>query len=142
MILLTSLLMLNAWTAKADNDRSITVDELPQKSQQFIGQYFPKAKILYAKMERDFLETKYEVFFADGTKVKFHKNGAWKEVACQNASVPADIVPTKIAQKIEELYPDVTITEIERDSREYEVKLSNRLELTFDLKFNLIDIDD
>ena len=29
-----------------------------------------------------------------------------------------------------------------RDSRDYEVKLSNGLELTFDLKFNLIDIDD
>ena len=29
-----------------------------------------------------------------------------------------------------------------RDKRDYEVKLTNGLELTFDLKFNLIDIDD
>lgn len=31
---------------------------------------------------------------------------------------------------------------IHRDKRDYEVKLTNGLELTFDLKFNLIDIDD
>ena len=33
------------------------------------------------------------------------------------------------------------ILKIERDKKDYEVKLSNRTELKFDLKFNLIDID-
>jgi hypothetical protein len=31
---------------------------------------------------------------------------------------------------------------IDRDRRDYEISLSNRLELTFDKKFNLVDIDD
>ena len=38
-------------------------------------------------------------------------------------------------------YPDAKILKIERDKKDYEVKLSNRTELKFDLKFNLIDID-
>ena len=38
-------------------------------------------------------------------------------------------------------YPDTKVLKIERDKKEYEVKLSNRVELKFDLKFNLIDID-
>ena len=36
----------------------------------------------------------------------------------------------------------LSIVQISRDKHDYEVKLSNGLELTFDLKFNLIDIDD
>ena len=39
-------------------------------------------------------------------------------------------------------YPDTSVVQIDRDKRDYEVKLTNGLELTFDLKFNLIDIDD
>jgi hypothetical protein len=39
-------------------------------------------------------------------------------------------------------YPDVKVMQIERNRSDYEVRLSNRLELTFDSKFNIIDIDD
>ena len=38
-----------------------------------------------------------------------------------------------------EFIPDAA--DAERDKKDYEVKLSNRTELKFDLKFNLIDID-
>ena len=33
------------------------------------------------------------------------------------------------------------IKEIEKDRRGYEIKLSNNLELSFDKKFNLVDIE-
>ena len=39
-------------------------------------------------------------------------------------------------------YPDVKILQIERDKKEYEVKLSNRWEIKFDSKMRVIDIDD
>lgn len=51
-------------------------------------------------------------------------------------------VPAQIAQYVSGHYPDASIVQIDRDKHDYEVKLSNGLELTFDLKFNLIDIDD
>ena len=38
-------------------------------------------------------------------------------------------------------YPDRKITAIDRDRRDYEVELDNGLDLKFDLKFRLIDID-
>ena len=38
-------------------------------------------------------------------------------------------------------YPSCRIEEIEKDRRGYEVKLSNKLELTFDKKLNIVDID-
>ncbi|MEO3257957.1 PepSY-like domain-containing protein, partial [Parabacteroides distasonis] len=37
---------------------------------------------------------------------------------------------------------DRTHLKIEKEIRDYEIKLDNGLEMTFDLKGNLIDIDD
>lgn len=129
-------------TAKADNDRLIVKENLPQKAQLFIDSHFKSAKITYVKDERDFLERTFEVLFADGTKVEFDRSGEWKEVDCRRSSVPAAIVPAQITQYVNSNYPNVNIQQIERDRVDYELRLSNRLELTFDTKFNIIDIDD
>ena len=51
------------------------------------------------------------------------------------------VIPAAIRKYISENYSDVKVLKIERDKKEYEVKLSNKWELKFDLQFNLIDID-
>ena len=80
MILTTILMALGISTACADNDKPIAVTQLPQKAQLFIKTHFPKAKVALAKLERDFLETRYEVVFTNGSKVEFLKDGDWKEL--------------------------------------------------------------
>ena len=142
MILALTVLTLGTFTAKADNDRPINVNQLPQKAQQFIKQHFPKEKVAYAKQERDFMEITYEVVFTNSSKVEFTKDGEWKEVDCKYSTVPVAIIPAQIKNYVSQNYPDTSVVKIERDKREYEVKLTNRLELTFDTHFNLIDIDD
>ena len=142
MILALAVLTLGTFTAKADNDRPINVSQLPQKAQQFIKQHFPKEKVAYAKQERDFMEITYEVVFTNSSKVEFMKDGEWKKVDCKYSTVPVAIIPTQIKSHISQNYPDTSVVKIERDKREYEVKLTNRQELTFDTNFNLIDIDD
>ena len=137
MILTTILMALGISTACADNDKPIAVTQLPQKAQLFIKTHFPKEKVALAKLERDFLETRYEVVFTNGSKVEF-----LKEVECKYSTVPTAIIPAQIASYVSQNYPDTQIVQIDRDKRDYEVKLTNRLELTFDLNFNLIDIDD
>ena len=67
--------------------------------------------------------------------------GNWEEVNCKYSSVPTAIIPAAIQKYVTTNYPDAKILKIERDKKDYEVKLSNRTELKFDLKFNLIDID-
>ena len=129
-------------TACAGNDRPINVSQLPQKSQQFIKQHFANEKAAYAKTDRDFFETKYEVVFTNGSKIEFRKNGEWKEIDCKFAKVPDAIIPPQIMKVVTTNYAGAAIVGIDRDRRDYEVKLNNGLELTFDLKFNLIDIDD
>ena len=136
------LLAFGATVAKADSDRVITKDKLPVVAQQFINENFANMKISYVKEERDFLEKNYEVVFTDGTKIEFMRNGDWKEVDCRYSQVPEPIIPGQIIKYVNEHYAGERILQIDRDRNDYEVRLSNRLELTFDKKFNIIDIDD
>ena len=127
--------------AYADDDKPIQVTQMPQPAQQFIKQHFADSKVALAKMESDFFYKSYEVIFTNGNKVEFDKKGNWEEVNCKFTSVPAAIIPAAIQKYVTTNYPDVKVLKIERDKKEYEVKLSNRVELKFDLQFNLIDID-
>ena len=127
--------------ARADDDKPIQVTQMPQPAQQFIKQHFADSKVALAKMESDFFYKSYEVIFTNGNKVEFGKNGNWEEVNCKYTSVPTSNIHTTIQKYVTTNYPDTRVLKIERDKKEYEVQLSNRVELKFDLKFNLIDID-
>ena len=100
MILSAILMVFGITTACADNDKPIAVTQLPQKAQQFIKTHFSKEKVAFAKLERDFLETTYEVVFTNSTKLEFQKDGNWKEVDCKYSTVPTGIVPAQIAQYV------------------------------------------
>lgn len=141
LFVFAAILSLSVLTARADNDKIIAKGMLPAEAQTFISTHFGDLKISYAKEERDFLERSYEVVFADGSKVEFTRKGDWKDVDCRYNEVPAAIVPEAIRDYVSANYPDAKILRIERDANDYEVKLSNRLELTFDKKLNIIDID-
>ena len=142
MFIAAVLLFVVSAPACADNDRPVAVSQLPQTAQLFVKNHFPKEKVAYAKQERDFLEIQYEVVFTNGSKLEFFKNGEWKEVNCKYSAVPKAIIPAQITAYIDEYYPGAVVVKIERDSREYEAKLTNGLEITFDTAFNVIDIDD
>jgi predicted nucleotide-binding protein (sugar kinase/HSP70/actin superfamily) len=98
--------------------------------------------VSFAKKESDIIGNEYDVVLTDGSKMEFTSKGEWKSVECKGGAVPADIVPKQIKQYVAKNYPDAKILKIDRDYREYEVYLSNRLELTFNKDFKLVDIDD
>lgn len=125
----------------ADNDKPIQVNQLPAKAQTFINTYFKSQKVALAKQETELFYKSYDVMFANGEKVEFDKAGEWTEVQCHQSEVPAQIVPDAIKNYVKTNYPDAKIIRIERDQKEYEVKLSNRWEITFDSKMRVTDID-
>nr|MBP7211172.1 PepSY-like domain-containing protein [Paludibacteraceae bacterium] len=55
--------------------------------------------------------------------------------------VPDELLPNEISSYIKEKYPDKNIVSIERGKKTYEVKLSNGLELKFNLRGQLLEID-
>lgn len=127
--------------AKADNEKPITVKELPAAAQTFLNNHFSGKKIALAKKETEFFGTTYDVIFTNGDKIEFDRNGNWKEVKCKYSLVPEAVVPAQILKYVKENYPGANVLEIEKGDRDYEVKLSNRVDLEFDTAFRLLDVD-
>lgn len=128
--------------AKADNDKPISVDQLPANSREFIQTHFRGVDISYAKVEQELFDKSYEIFFVTGAKVEFNKKGEWKEVDCLKGTVPAGIIPAPIKSFVDKNHPGQQIVQIDKDRRDYEIELSNGLEIKFDLKYNVIGYDD
>lgn len=125
----------------ADNDRIVSYQELPEAAQQTVARYFDKEKVMLVKEDREWFGKLYEVKFSDGTELEFLGDGQWKEIDCHHRAVPEELIPSQIAMYVKAHFPDRTVVKIERDRRGYEAELDNDVDLKFDLKFNLIDID-
>ncbi len=128
-------------SANTDGDKAIPPGKLPKAALQTISAHLPGRKIAIAKVETELFSKSYTVIFTNGEKIEFDGRGRWTEVKCKRSAVPASLVPAQIAHYIRANYPDCRILEIERDDDEYEVKLSNYIEVTFNDDFEVIDID-
>ena len=142
MILAGTALIATSAPAFAGNDRPIAVGELPASAQQFIKTHFGGIEVALSKVDEELFDKDYKVVFVNGAKVEFTKNGEWKDVECKYGEVPAAIVPQQIRDRVAKDFAGRKIVSIDRDKRGYEVALDNGLDLKFDLKFRLIDIDD
>lgn len=140
MLFALALLFASPASANTDGGKAISPGKLPQAALQTINTHLPGRKIAIAKVESELFSKSYTVIFTNGEKIEFDGRGRWTEVKCKRSAVPASLVPAQIAQYIRANYPDCRILEIERDD-EYEVKLSNHAEVTFNKKFEVIDID-
>jgi hypothetical protein len=125
----------------ADDDKPVTFEQLPQVAQQFIGKHFAGKTISLAKIEGGILEKSYDVIFSDGNKLEFDRKGQWTDIDCKYSEVPESVVPQQIADYVAVKHKGVKILKIEREKGRYDVDLSNGWELTFDKKFNVVDID-
>ena len=126
----------------ADNDKPVQVNQLPAKAQTFLNTYFKNVKVALATQETELFNKSYDVVFNTGDRVEFDKAGEWTEVRCRQTGVPAEIVPSQIAEYVKSTYPDAQILQIERDNNGYEVNLSNRWEISFNKQMQVVDIDD
>ena len=128
-------------SACAGKDKIITMEELPVDAQTFVQTYFGKSNVSVVKKDTEILDTSYDVIMKDGSKMEFDRKGAWTGIKSRTKAIPNDIVPEKIGQYVKQNYPKDQIMSIEKDKNEYELQLSNHLELTFNKKGRLIDID-
>ena len=130
--------------ACAGNDK-ITSDTnvLPVSSRQFISDHFKDIPVSHIQIENNLIRiSSYDVILTDGTNVEFNHQGEWKEIKRHGLPIPQAIIPEVIQDLIKKNYSSNKVVKIEKEIRDYEIKLDNGLEMTFDLKGNLIDIDD
>ena len=125
--------------------KSITFDELPAKAQTLVSTHFDTKDILMMQSEGLGVGKEYHVFFTDNSKVEFDNKGNLTEVKMFNKPVPDALIPAQILTFVKTKYPNEYILEYEWDKRDknekYQVKLSNRVELSFTSSFNLIGVD-
>ena len=126
---------------KVDSEKVIDIKQLPTLASSFVNAHFPDHKVAVVKMESGLLSKSYEVYFANGDHIDFDAKGVWEEVECKSSAVPSAVVPESIREYVAKTYPEEQIKKLEKDRWKYEVKLSNHIELTLDLKFNLKDVD-
>ncbi|MDE5706748.1 MAG: PepSY-like domain-containing protein [Alistipes sp.] len=139
MLLVAGFLTLTT-AAMAGNDKPIRLNELPNAAQQFVSTHFGGRQVAYTTVDTERPKT-YEVAFRSGEKIEFDRRGEWKEIKSLRGTLPPHVIPEAILRQIVRNYPGTRITSIERDRHEYEVGLTNGMELTFDKEFRLIDMD-
>lgn len=136
------LIALLPLTALADNDRPVDFKQLPAAAQKFISTHFADSKMTLATVDRELLDTTWDVIFTDGVRIEFDSRGQWKEIECRKTFVPTKILLPRIASFIAEQYPDARVRDIERDRHGFELNLDNGAELYFDRKGNFRGYDD
>ena len=135
---LFALVLTSCNPLQADNDQVITFDRLPASAQTMLNQNFADKVPLVITADWD----DYKVRYASGEKVEFDKRGNWRDIECKTSQVPTDLIPSKIAANVNATFPGSTITEIDRDRFGYSVQLSNGLELEYNRRFQVIEVDD
>jgi len=130
------------FTAKADNDRPIPPEQLPEAAKTFIQKTFPEIAIAYAEIETEGQRTKYEVRLNDGTEIDFNGAGEWDKVDCNYKAVPAVLVPEAIANYVKTNYASAFIVKIDKELYGWDIELNNDLDLMFSADFKFLGIDD
>lgn len=138
LILLSLLALMVGVSARAQDDRIVTVDKLPQNAKEFLAKHFPDKTPVLVKEDWD----DFEVIYAQGEKAEFRKNGEWKKVDFRVTAVPAVLVPEQVRAQVQSLYPGAIITKIKKEPYGWEAKLNNGLEIDFNAEFVITDIDD
>lgn len=144
ILVLFVALLIGSGVAFAD-DRPIAYDKVPQNARTFITKHFAKAKVLSSTVDPEFLGgTEYTVYIDGGVKIEFNSKGVWKEIESAMTGIPAGIAPAKIENYIKTNYADSHMIKINLDRTDYEVKLSNGMELKFNLNgdFLVMEMDD
>ena len=127
--------------ANADNDKPISVKALPAKAQILLNNHFNGQKVMLATIELGVVSRNYDVVLQNGTKLEFDKKGNLTEIDCKRGIVPALLIPQAIKNYLKDNYAGQSVKKIEINKNEYEVELTNGLDLTFNKHFQLIDID-
>ena len=123
----------------------IKTKDLPAPARNIVKNHFKGRNITKAEKESDLDGVTYEVTLDNGDEITFNSNGGWVEIECMAGVVPFSVIPVAIANYVKKNYPNVPIRKIERGHKNYEVELSNEIEIHFnknDYKVVRVKVDD
>ncbi len=144
ILILFLIMVASVGIANADK-YTINRNDLPETAQTMLKEYFPKAKVGMIKVDRHLLKkTDYDVRLVNGTTIEFNNSGKWTSVDCKTREVPSGLIMRPIRNYVSKNFTDVKIVKIQKKSSGYEIKLSDGVELKFNLlgQFKSVKLDD
>lgn len=90
VVAIFALLFAIAWNIECE--RAVAPQELPGEARSFIAQHYPEENPVLVIKTLDELAVTYKVVFADGTQVKFRRNGMWREIKSRSRAVPSRLL--------------------------------------------------
>lgn len=133
-------LLLGAFGMASCTDKMVDASELPSKAQLFLESHFPDVRYSVF-LDYDGAAKTYDVSLFNGAYGEFDSKGEWKKLSFDKG-LPAAALPSNIVTYCAERFPAFAIVKMEREYRKYEVKLSNDMELVFDLEGNFVRFDE
>ena len=129
-------------TIAGAEDKPVTFNQLPDAARTFLDANYQSVKLVLATKDDDFISPEFNVVLENGVAIQFDNDGRLDKISSRSGYIPTAVIPKQITDIVKSHYPDAHIVEYEVDRKTYEVKLSNRIEITFDSSFRLIEIDD
>lgn len=130
-----------AATACAHDVISRNINDLPVQARTTLSKHFAGTEMSYIKIDKEVFSTTYEVRLNNGMEVKFDSKGNWIEVDGNHRPVPDVFVPQQIKDAANGMFPGESIIQIEKDNRGWEIELSNDVNIKFDKKFRIREVD-
>lgn len=143
LIALLAVLILTAGSMAARDKIYRDASPLPAAAKTMLKTYFPKNTVNQVKVDKNLLGgADYEVILNDGTEIEFNKDGEWQDIDCGHRSVPSKLILAPIRNYVAKNYKGAGIVKIDKDRNDYEIELTNGIELKFDRAGKFLRIDD
>ncbi len=137
--MMSLLLATSCWAA---TDRVVTAEQLPEKAKKMLEAHFPGDGVQFASLDDDWFGALYEVHLFSGCEIEFTKEGEWMTIDSAPNLVPEALIPAPLLKEVQERFAGNGVVKIDRDRRGYELELSNGMELKFNSKYQLVELDD
>lgn len=134
-----TLSILLAFTS-CTKEEPVAFANLPAQAQTILNTYFSDMPVALTKTDNEGFAKVYEVIFTTGDRIEFDRDGDWREIE-MSAGVPMELIPQPIVDYLKANYPTQVVIMIDYDKYNYELELDNLVELKFNTKYQLIDID-
>lgn len=142
-LLAVALVASMAWAE--DLEKKVSLQELPEKAQEFLNTYFEGVKVKKVIKTIDaytFVE-EFDVYLSNKTQIEFDMVGAWNEITLKNKKVemPRFIYPNRVVDTIDNQYADKKIVKVSNDGMEYDIKFKDGSEVTINALGKILEFE-
>ncbi len=127
-----------AAVSPSNDDNAADMAQLPQTAQEYIDKYLPGSELVRVMADDDDVKA----WLRNGVVLEFDLDGNIREIECMSG-IPASVIDQRIINDVKSIEPKASIIKIDKNGYgDFEVKLSNGLEINYDANCRRVGYDD